>query len=75
MMPAADATDSVICHCLRVKESEVVDAIAVTGAETVREVSRHTGAGSGCTACHCRIRELLGCRTTSIAAQSACLAR
>ena len=48
-----------------------LDAIAVTGAGSVREVIQHTGAGAGCTACHCRIRELLGCRTavsTSLAA-------
>lgn len=75
MLPAAAVTDSVICHCLQVKESQIVDAIAVTGAENVREVSRHTGAGSGCTACHCRIRELLGCRTAGAEVRAACLAR
>ncbi|REJ71262.1 MAG: hypothetical protein DWQ29_23855, partial [Planctomycetota bacterium] len=29
---------------------------------TIRDVMEQTGAGSGCTACHCRIRELIGCR-------------
>ena len=71
MSHAAVDADRVICHCLQVKESQIVDAIAVTGAGSVREVIQHTGAGAGCTACHCRIRELLGCRTavsTSLAA-------
>ncbi len=65
MNHAAVATDRVICHCLQVKESQIVDAIAVTGAEALRDVIHHTGAGAGCTACHCRIRELLGCRIAS----------
>ena len=67
MSHAADCADRVICRCLQVKESQVVDVIAVTGAETVREVICQTGAGSGCTACHCRIRELLGCRIAGAA--------
>jgi NAD(P)H-nitrite reductase large subunit len=67
MNHAAVATDRVICHCLQVKESQIVDAIAVTGAESLRDVVEHTGAGAGCTACHCRIRELLGCRTAASA--------
>lgn len=54
--------DNVLCRCLQIQESQVVDCIAVTGAESVREVSVHTGAGAGCMACHCRIRELIGCR-------------
>ena len=53
----------VTCRCLGVDRSEVVDCIAVTGAETVREVTAHTGAGSGCTACHRRICDLLNGRT------------
>jgi NAD(P)H-nitrite reductase large subunit len=59
---AVDA-DRVICHCLHVKESQIVDAIAVIGVASVRDVIVETGAGAGCTACHCRIRELLACRT------------
>jgi bacterioferritin-associated ferredoxin len=71
MIPGAVATDRVICHCLQVKESQIVDAIAITAAETVLDVIQHTGAGAGCTACHCRIRELLGCRTAAAASVAA----
>jgi NAD(P)H-nitrite reductase large subunit len=71
MNHAAVATDRVICHCLQVKESQIVDTIAVTGAESVRDVIQYTGAGAGCTACHCRIRELLGCRTAAPASIAA----
>lgn len=54
---------STLCHCLRIERSQVEDCIAVTGAATVREVAEHSGAGSACMACHCRIRELLEART------------
>jgi NAD(P)H-nitrite reductase large subunit len=60
--------DNLLCRCLQVRRSTVIDCIAVTGAETVREIAQHTGAGSGCNACHCRIRELLACRTSAVVA-------
>ncbi len=65
MSSTTNETDRMVCHCLQIRESQVVDCIAVTGAETVREVSRHSGAGAGCMACHCRIAELIGCRMTA----------
>ena len=61
------AKDPVLCRCLQVSRSQVVDCIAVSGAETVRQVAVMTGAGSGCLACHCRIKELLAARTRSTA--------
>jgi NAD(P)H-nitrite reductase large subunit len=63
MTPAGTIPDPVVCYCLRVSESQVVDCIAVTGCETVRDVMQQIGAGGGCTACHCRIRDLLAART------------
>lgn len=63
MTPAGTSPDRIVCHCLRVSETQVVDSIAVAGCETVRDVMQEIGAGSGCTACHCRIRELLAVRT------------
>ena len=56
---AADCTESIVCHCLGVSESTVADAVAICGLATVKDVCRETGAGSGCTACHARLRELL----------------
>lgn len=55
----SDCTGSIVCHCLGVSESIVNDAIAVCGLATIKDVCRETGAGSGCTACHTRLRELL----------------
>jgi len=54
-----DCPDAIICHCLGVSESTVADAVAICGLSTLKEVCRETGAGSGCTACHARLRELL----------------
>ncbi len=56
---SADCSETIICHCLGISENTVTDAVAVCGLATVKEVCRETGAGSGCTACHARLRELL----------------
>jgi len=61
-------SDPLVCRCLQVHRSQVVDCIAVSGAETVREVAELTGAGKGCLACHCRIKELLAVRTRATVA-------
>ncbi|HEY2251042.1 MAG TPA: (2Fe-2S)-binding protein [Planctomycetaceae bacterium] len=55
----ADCSETIVCHCLEISESTVADAIAVCGLSTVREICRETGAGSGCTACHSRLKALL----------------
>lgn len=48
-----------LCHCLKVTPEEVQQCITDSNAETVHEVTRGCGAGKGCTACHCRIKDLL----------------
>lgn len=49
----------IVCRCLEVTDLEIRTAIETCGAETVREVGRCTGAGQGCTVCHCAIRAIL----------------
>lgn len=46
----------VVCHCLGVTEGQLVSAVAVQDLRTLQEVRRLTGAGTGCNACHRRIR-------------------
>lgn len=48
-----------LCHCLKVTHEVVRQCITDTSAESVHEVMRGCGAGKGCTACHCRIKDLL----------------
>jgi bacterioferritin-associated ferredoxin len=55
----ADCSETIVCHCLGISESAVADAVAICGLATVKDVCRETGAGSGCTACHARLRELV----------------
>ncbi len=48
-----------VCHCLRVTEEALTDAITRFGLQTLNDVRQATGAGDGCTACHHRIRQVL----------------
>ena len=57
--PCFTCTDRVLCRCLRVRESTVVDAIVTLGLRTVKEIREHTGAGDGCTCCHGELRRCL----------------
>lgn len=63
-----DSSETIVCHCLGVSESTVADAVAICGLRTVKEVCRETGAGSGCTACHAQLRELLRKSSQSVPA-------
>jgi bacterioferritin-associated ferredoxin len=49
----------VVCRCLRLTETTVVEAITNLGLRTLKEVRRHTGAGDGCTCCHDELEGLL----------------
>ncbi len=51
--------DPIVCHCHNVRESQIRDAVAREGAETVAEVSSKTCAGGSCQACHCKIKRVL----------------
>lgn len=48
-----------MCHCAKVAESTVYEVINKGGVKTIEAVTRETGAGSGCGACHCRINRVL----------------
>jgi bacterioferritin-associated ferredoxin len=52
-------TDTIVCHCLQVTESTVLEAAERCPFRTLAEISRETGAGTGCTACHRRLRRLV----------------
>lgn len=48
-----------VCHCLRVTETDLVTAITTLEIRTVSDVRRLTGAGDGCTACHRKIQSYI----------------
>jgi len=56
--PGSDA-GAWLCHCAKVAEAVVIDAVQSGLASTVGEVTALTEAGSGCRACHCRIQRVL----------------
>lgn len=53
------AADRIVCHCLGIAESEIRCALMEETAECLRSVMRETGAGTGCTACHRAIKDLV----------------
>jgi NAD(P)H-nitrite reductase large subunit len=55
----AVSSDQIVCRCLRVTESELVEALSTEEICDLKDVRRSTGAGSGCMACHRRIKEYL----------------
>jgi len=54
---ASDAT--VVCRCLNVTEEDLRQASTDCPLMSLCEVARVTGAGSGCTACHRRLRKFI----------------
>ena len=59
MAVGLQTTDVLVCHCFEVTESEIRRVIDTVDSQSVEDVRRHTAAGDGCTACHCRIRRML----------------
>jgi bacterioferritin-associated ferredoxin len=55
----AVCSDRVVCRCLQVTESELVEALSTDEVRDLKDVRRHTGAGGGCMACHRLIRTYL----------------
>lgn len=51
--------DRVVCRCLNVTETAIVQAIEQHDLQTIRELKRITGAGDGCTCCHAELKEYL----------------
>jgi bacterioferritin-associated ferredoxin len=74
--PAAccsDSYDPIVCHCLQVRESVLVEAITTLSLRTVRDVRHATGAGDGCTCCHRQLRQYLeGCAYSSSSSAPIC---
>jgi NAD(P)H-nitrite reductase large subunit len=54
-----DCPGRIVCRCLQVTETALVEKITSLELRTVREVRRHTGAGEGCTCCHAEILRYL----------------
>lgn len=51
--------DRVVCRCLNVTETQIIQAITTRDVHTIRELKRLTNAGDGCTCCHTQLQEYL----------------
>ena len=51
--------ESIVCHCLKITEGALLAAMDQGEMHSVRDIRRHTGAGDGCTACHCTLKRYL----------------
>lgn len=65
-------SETVVCHCYAVTEQQIRLLMDAQALQTVEEVSLHTGAGTGCTACQCRIRRILAGQPISCGVVDAC---
>lgn len=54
--------DPIVCECLRVRESQILLALKSGRVKRLNRLTRLTGAGDGCTACHPMLREYLSRR-------------
>jgi NAD(P)H-nitrite reductase large subunit len=54
-----ECQERVICHCLQITETTLINAVTRLELRTIAEVRQCTGAGDGCTACHRLIRQYL----------------
>jgi bacterioferritin-associated ferredoxin len=48
-----------VCRCLKVTEQQLVEALITLEIRSIRDLRDKTGAGDGCTACHCRLQGYL----------------
>lgn len=51
--------NEIVCHCMNITASDIRGAVQTGRHGSMREVSRCTGAGAGCTACRGRIRRMI----------------
>lgn len=77
VLPAAsDPTDErVVCRCLGVTEDVILSALTTGLVQSVRDLGRCTGAGTGCTACHAQLRRYLAEHAYSLDSEPICSVR
>jgi bacterioferritin-associated ferredoxin len=51
--------DRVVCRCLQVTESEIVETLTSLTIRSLKDLRHATGAGDGCTCCHQHLHELI----------------
>ena len=75
MQHLSASEDVVVCGCLSVTKGEIHSAIAVSDTPSLRAVMRLTCAGTGCTACHRMIRQMVADQCPAAASSPTCVSR
>jgi len=59
-----------VCHCLRVTEAVIIEALSTRQITTVKELRSCTGAGEGCMACVRKLKRYIElhvcCQTNAV---------
>lgn len=71
----SNLTDEIVCRCLQVSEAEIKTAAEIAEIPTVRCIGHLTGAGTGCTVCHRRIRAILADQCAAASSSPTCVSR
>jgi bacterioferritin-associated ferredoxin len=54
-----DCPERLVCRCLGITESALIEALRSGDLQTVKDIRRQTGAGDGCTGCHRLLHQYL----------------
>jgi len=54
-----DTGDQTVCHCHKIRSSQLKETIQREGITSVDELGERTGAGKGCGGCRCRLQRLV----------------
>ncbi len=60
-----EAGGPVVCHCLGIREDEIVSTLITLKLRSIREVRRQTGAGAGCSCCHRKLQNYIDTYSSS----------
>jgi len=53
------STDKMVCYCYGLRESDIRQSMQLHGCEELSAIMSCSGAGTGCTACHRRIQDVI----------------
>lgn len=64
--------ETLVCYCYDVTESQIRDSIDLSESPTIEQIALRTRAGTGCTACHCRLQRMLAGLPPTCGADDTC---
>ena len=59
MSVVESSRDKMVCYCYGLRESDIVQSMQLHGCQELSAIMTCSGAGTGCTACHRRIQDVI----------------